>query len=549
MAAVRERAGDRARAAIGRPVVAVVGGGASGTLTAAHLARRAALLGRPLQLLLVEPDGLARGVAYRTGDPRHRLNVPAAGMSAWPDDPDHFLHWLRRHVAVDFPASGFAPRVHYRGYLLSVLDESVAASSQVSIEHIVVHATDVRPHGRRLRVVLADGTSRPADAIVLATGYDATGTAWAPAAVRSSDRFVADPWSAVPEHLAPRPGDEVLLVGAGLTAVDMAMTWTRTGVRTHVVSRHGGLPLAHSREPQQGAPPPLLPAAPVELRTATRYVVGHLRSVIGAGGDWRAAVDGLRPVTQELWSRMPPDARRAFLRSDMRRWDRLRHRVDPAVGAWLDDRVGEGALVPHVGQVTGAREVGDVIEVTLSDGATVRASAVVNCTGAGCDVAQSQDPLFMNLRAAGVVVPDPLAMGVVTDAHGRVTPAAGRPAALWAVGPLRKGGLWESVAVPELRVQAHDVARAVVEVLPGPSLQRRPRDPYGLPLSTTSTAAGAYVEALGRILRVQSGAEHFVAEAVASDPGFALGHAVHALLAAEWGVRSLVDSSVSAAGP
>ena len=64
--------------------------------------------------------------------------------------------------------------------------------------------------------------------------------------------------------------------------------------------------------------------------------------------------------------------------------------------------------------------------------------------------------------------------------------------------------------------------------------RRRPTDQYGLPLSTTPEAADRYVEALDRILRVQSGAHEALRDAVALDPGFALGHAVLALLGHEW---------------
>src|SRR4051794_7208929 len=83
-----------------RPLVAVVGAGAAGSLVAIHLADRLARTGAaPFDLLLVDPDArLGRGVAYSTADPRHLLNVPAQGMSALPGRPTHFLDWVRREV-------------------------------------------------------------------------------------------------------------------------------------------------------------------------------------------------------------------------------------------------------------------------------------------------------------------------------------------------------------------------------------------------------------------------------------------------------------------
>src|SRR4051794_36097307 len=238
--------------------VAVIGAGASGTLTAAHLAEAAARTGTAVDVLLLDPQPPGTGLAYSTTDLRHRLNVPAKGMSAWPDDRGHFVRWLRRHVSGDFPEGGFAPRLHYAQYLAGVLDAAASRSAGVRVRHVARRVTDVdparHPLDRRLRLTLDDGTSRAADAVVLATGYGAPGVGWAPTELRGCRQVVADPWRAGGGGLRRvRPGDDVVLVGAGLTAVDMAQRWGREGVRVHVVSRHGRLPLPHATEPQ----PPL----------------------------------------------------------------------------------------------------------------------------------------------------------------------------------------------------------------------------------------------------------------------------------------------------
>jgi len=74
--------------------IAIIGGGASGTLLAVSLLRRARA---PLRVLLVEKTGrVGPGLAYSTERPSHLLNVPAARMSAFPEDPEHFLRWARR---------------------------------------------------------------------------------------------------------------------------------------------------------------------------------------------------------------------------------------------------------------------------------------------------------------------------------------------------------------------------------------------------------------------------------------------------------------------
>ena len=63
----------------------------------------------------------------------------------------------------------------------------------------------------------------------------------------------------------------------------------------------------------------------------------------------------------------------------------------------------------------------------------------------------------------------------------------------------------------------------------------RPRDPLGLPLSTTAEAAAAYNAGLERVMRLQSGGEELLREAAALDPDFALAHAALAMLGHEAG--------------
>ena len=75
-----------------RPLpVAIVGGGFSGTMVAAQLARRG------VDSVLIDGSGRAgHGVAYSTGEPAHVLNVRAEVMSAWPDEPDDFVRIVER---------------------------------------------------------------------------------------------------------------------------------------------------------------------------------------------------------------------------------------------------------------------------------------------------------------------------------------------------------------------------------------------------------------------------------------------------------------------
>jgi uncharacterized NAD(P)/FAD-binding protein YdhS len=76
-------------------------------------------------------------------------------------------------------------------------------------------------------------------------------------------------------------------------------------------------------------------------------------------------------------------------------------------------------------------------------------------------------PLIASLREAGWLTPDPLKLGWVTDDEGRLIGADGNSAAgLYTIGPLRIADLWESIAMPEIRVQAAALAKVLVAEAP-----------------------------------------------------------------------------------
>ncbi|WP_435174722.1 FAD/NAD(P)-binding protein [Actinacidiphila sp. bgisy145] len=537
--------------------VAVVGAGAAGTMVAIQLCEAGRRRGFRFELVLVDPAPEAgRGGAYATRDPRHRLNVPAGNMSCHPDDPGHFVRWLCRHGEPDVSPADFATRYRYGAYLADTLGQAViAARGTVRVRRLRTRVTGYAEAGAAARLTLADGGTLDADCVVLATGPAAPDAGWAPGALAADPRFVADPWApgALDALLAEGENGDVLLVGTGLTAMDLAMTLDRPGRTLHAVSRNGLLPQAHAVAPLPPAPlPPALraehtPDLPLSrLRAAVHRHVGR---TIRAQGDWRPAVDGLRPVTARLWTALTARERAEFLACDSALWNVHRHRMPPATAECVA-RIGRaGRLRTHRGRVVAAGEGPGGLAVTVAGGGARRELAVgwvLDCTGPG----RTADPLWQGLLAGGRAVPDPTGMGVAT-ADGRLLSAHGRADRhLWTLGAPRRGELWETTAVPEIRVQAAAVAAAVFGALAGPRPARRPRRPadgMGFALSTGADSAAAYRAGVARLLKVSAGAEDAFARATALDPGFALGHAALALVGHETGADVDVAGALAAA--
>ena len=513
--------------------VVVVGAGAAGALTASHLVTS---LSPRYRVALVDPSPTTgRGPAYSTTDDRHLLNVPASGMSAFPRDPEHFFRWVRNHHDREAQPQDFIARRVYGDYIQSLLQTASEYPGNARLERREEAVVGIARRKDRFTVRLSSGQTIVARAVVLATG-SSPGIDWAPAGLSSAD--VADPWT---DEL---PDGDLLLVGTGLTMVDVAIAADRPGRTLHTVSRHDLVPAAHRLPTTPMVPPPPGITRIGTLAELQRVVGAHIERTIEETGDWRAAVDGLRPVTAQLWQGLCEEDKRRFRDDLARTWEIHRHRMSPETARRLDAIADSGRLVRHTGTLGSARRSGTGLEVTLTDGSRINVAGLVNCTGPVGTLAK--DTLLASLAHTGLVRPGPSGLGIDTADDGRVLGVLPARMPLYALGALRRGNLWETTAMPEIREQAYDVARSVVRGLHGET-RRRPADIYGLTLTTDRRAADAYNKALGRLLRLQDGVEEGLEQATAMDPGFAQAHAALALLGHEWGAAGSWRRSLEAA--
>ncbi|MFT4009461.1 MAG: FAD/NAD(P)-binding protein [Nocardioidaceae bacterium] len=557
------------------PAVVIAGAGAAGTLVAIHLARAATRRATPLEVVLVDPaDRPGRGPSFGTTDEQHLLNVPAGGLTAFPEQPGHFVAWRRAQGLPDgADAYAFAPRREYARYLDETLTEvfTAAGHADITLRQVRRTAVGLRRTTDGIAVTTDDGGEVRAAAGVVATGLPAAGHAWAPQALVDSPFFIPDPWApgaldVVRRDRAGAPG--VLVVGCGLTMVDVALSLTDRANRidrvVYAISRGAELPEVHAPEQR----PPAIPDVSdwgSDLEKIREHVVRHLHGVWEQTGDWRPGMDGLRFQVSALWERLSEADREEFLREDAGRWNRLRHRMAPSTAVVIAALQDAGRLEVSPGQIEAVqpRDSGG-LHVTLTDGRRREVGWIVNATGPALDMRTLGNPLVDDLfRARGGVtraVAATAGMGVCTR-RGRLVDSEGTTEApLWTLGAMRRGELWESTAVPEIRTQAQAIATDVLDavaplprkladgrIVSGHHPIARPRDPLGMPLSTTAEAAAAYNSGLERLMRLQSGADDLLRESVELDPGFALGHAALAMLGHEAGAEADVVASLAAA--
>lgn len=440
--------------------VAVIGGGFTGATLAAQLLSKSS---GTVSVILIERNArLGRGVAYGTPIMEHLLNVRARNMSAYPDDPEHFLRWAQLNHDPGVTPDDYLPRQVYGEYAASLLQQEIERHPS-RLEHVQDEAVSVTRVEGAAEILLRSGRTVFANKVVMALGNFPPGDPRLSGRTPHSLRYVSNPWKA--SALGDVSHDKsVLLLGSGLTSVDVAITLRGRGFRgtIHILSRRGLLPQSH----KSTAPWPAFwdEGSPGNVGGLLRLMRTQVEAAEKAGSGWRAVIDSFRPFTQAIWHSLSFQERRRFLRHVRPYWDVHRHRVAPAIGAMLSSQIQEGQMEVHAGRIKSYAEDLDGVEVTYRSRKSgrfeqLRVDRVINCTGPESDCRKVDDRLLTNLLQQKLARPDPLFLGLDVSPDGALIDACGDVSdLLYAIGPVRKGSLWETIAVPELRVQASDLA-------------------------------------------------------------------------------------------
>ncbi|MCG5242438.1 FAD/NAD(P)-binding protein [Azospirillum doebereinerae] len=499
--------------------IAIVGAGFTGSVLAAHLLRGAET---PTAVHLIECGGChGTGVAYSTPNGGHLLNVRAYNMSAYPDDPRHFLRWLWSREGDDaqgnggrpeaIPPSGhaFVSRALYGGYIKDVLAQAQAAApDHARLRLIRGEAVDLRPDGERVHVRLGDGRRLTVDAAVLCIGNFPPSPPCLDSATAAeafaSDRFIGDPWDLAAIARIDRDAP-VAILGTGLTMVDTVLTLLDQGHRGPVtaVSRRGLLPLRHKevRPYKSFLHPEVMPRTVLDVLIALK---ADARRAQAEGFDWRSAFDALRPHHHRIWAHLPEEERRRFLRHARPFWEVHRHRMAPEVADRIDAARASGQLSILQGRLRDAALTGTGLNLQIAArGAAVphglTAAALINATGTNCDYGRIRHPLVRALLDHGLARPDPLRLGLDVTQTGAVIGTDGKPASrLFALGPVSKAPFWEMTAVPELRNQCAQAAERLLALGPAEGLGAAAPPPGlspGLPSSGGWANAGSGLNA------------------------------------------------------
>ncbi len=440
--------------------IIIVGGGASGVLLACQLLRERRC--GPSVTLIERRSEIGKGIAFSTVHPDHLMNVRAANMSAFPDDPGHFWRWVVVNAGIDSRTCAdpfcFVPRRLYGRYIGSLIEvhtNAIAGQPRLDIVKGEACSIAIIPEGVCVR--LSDGSSQYGDVAVLATGHETPGYL---------DHWLcANPWAS-PAEAKIEPDASVLVLGTGLTMVDHVLALVGAGHTGPITafSRRGLLPQVHRHVEE-------LPIhkSDVPFGMGARHFWHWLRSMIAEeqlrGNDWRAVVDGLRPHTQEIWWKFSTSAKRRFVEHARAWWDVHRHRMAPEVAERLNAIMASGQLTVAPARVISVEEHAFGVKLVYhrrgqSKPLSLIVQKIVDCRGIMTDPVNSQNVLVQSMLRDGLARPDPLRLGLDVTWECEILDANGQSSQrLYAVGPITRGAFWETIAVPDIRVQCAKLAR------------------------------------------------------------------------------------------
>lgn len=441
-------------------------------MSAVNIAR---LSDHPLDLTIVSrQDPVGRGVAYARRRPEYLLNVAAQNMSAFPDEPDHFLRWLRTRPEFKSTPDAelrerFIPRQIYGDYLCSIVRHHLhvpGSAAPVSSQVVIDEAVDIEPRAVGCVVHLSDGSTLEADRVVLATGNETPAPLPGTEALAEHRCWVGNPWQDFEQRL-PRNDGSIVILGTGLTAVDAILTlravgWTGT---VHAVSRHGWFPHPHFRATEYpDFPPADVDLVALGLDRLMALVRKHCAILHERNANPAIIVNKLRPHTQRIWTGFSHDERLTFAAEYAARWNVYRHRIAPDIHAQIANCLLNRQLQVHAASIEKLQASGGGLLIRLDNGQCLMGDLVINATGSSSKFTATKSVLLQNLLHRQLVAPDVTDMGLRVSPDHTVLTRNGNPSPwLLALGPLLKGTYWETIAVPELRLQAGRVAETVLE--------------------------------------------------------------------------------------
>lgn len=446
--------------------IAIIGAGFSGSTLAIQLKKTAAT---NIRIALINDSlQINRGLAYSTTEPYHLLNVPAGKMSAFEDNADDFVSWLKEykhcHVSEENISEQFFPRKLYGTYLESRFTQTINDKQMPAhIECITAQATQLDKQNNQYYITLNNTETIIADKLVLAIGNPKPMNVLKNHGLEQHKNYLIDPWGfnqikAIPAR-AP-----IVIIGTGLTAIDILLSLEnqKHQGKIYLLSRHSLLPKAH--ESYTPLPAQILSAHFKTPKHALMYIRHKIKS---ENLNWRAVIDSLRPITQDIWLQWNSGDRIKFMRHLKSFWEVHRHRIAPQVNSTLQAMLASGQVQVLNAKLSTITEDTNSFKLALTQkhdksSFFIDSEYIINSTGPNY-LSLYDTELFQSLIEQNFITWDPLKLGFAVDSEFQFLSTNDKASKnLFAAGPLCKALLWEITAVPDIRTQIKKLAKILL---------------------------------------------------------------------------------------
>lgn len=451
--------------------IAIVGGGAAGVsvltqLTEKYIKEKLCSDKQKIQFLVIEKSGtIGAGLAYGTDDKSHIINLNAECMSPIPDDPKHFIKWVKANPSKwqsEFPALDinncpYPPRKLFRLYLsdLAITTQQRAKENGIIVKFIEDEAVDIQAKAvntkdTKFEISLAsiNGAMKiVAEQVILCIGH------LPPADYRefiSKPNYFHSPWpiqqfiSNVPKY------KDVHVIGTRLTAIDVVLTLVSNGHtgKITMVSRSGMLPcvigasnaytkqyltLEAISEITANGTQPLPLATLLELfkkemefaekksididklpngkpvKSAKDWLEREISRAKNEIRPWQSVLGSLYPIVPNIWNALTNQDKKEFLKKYYSLWMTYLAAFPIENAKKILDLLISGQLIVVGGlESISFQEQKQYYEVLLNDGSVIQANYLINGTGAGHDVTKADSKLLENLLVGKLITPHPL---------------------------------------------------------------------------------------------------------------------------------------------
>ena len=409
---------------------AIIGLGFSGNLVLFNLVIK---LNKPAKILISDPSDMAfKGIAYSTMREEHLLNVRAKNMGALKDNVGHFYTWLQKR-GYDYDQDDFVPRMIYGRYLEDIKKEAflIAEKKNIQIEFVKSKALKTEKKNNSYIISFENGDKYQAKTVVLATGNQVRENPW---------QFDFSKFKNV------NRAQPIVVVGSGLTAVDTIISIFRSGYRgdVHCISRKNLFPMPHvDKESDQkinisGSIDLLLKMRPSQIFHMLKNIIRGQKNL-----PWQSVFDSLRPYHQKIWKNLTVEQQKLVLGKYFTLWGVHRHRMARRIDVEIKYYMNDERL--------------KLIKGDYSEKDKIDAFHVFDCRGLSLKIL---DDIFSTVEGLQYA---PNGYGITCDDNYIINGNSSAP--ICAIGSCFAGYLFETIAVPELRVQADVIADSIAKLL------------------------------------------------------------------------------------